>query len=315
MDPFTLALATFGVQKLRGKSTKRSLRDAFIVGGGAYGIGKIAPSGIGSMFQGAPLSSLGFGAPATEAVNTAGSLSEVAPTKKNFLQRIIGSKAQDPKVTEVLLEKAKNKDEMIEIIKNAKGSGYQNLGAGEKIALASTAIPLVSAAFDDSEEPKPPFTEEDYKKAYAEQSGKLEGAFTPATQNPNYNPFPNASTFYAAEGGIANIKKFNEGGGVQYLPSKIVKDEKDYSLYERAGGYIEDETGMGNKDKDTMLAQLADGEFVSRADAILGAGIMSGASPSDFKDMRAKGAKFFYNQQSQLKRIYELTDGAKQTKN
>ena len=33
MDPVTLALATFGVQKLRGKSTKRSFRDALIVGG------------------------------------------------------------------------------------------------------------------------------------------------------------------------------------------------------------------------------------------------------------------------------------------
>ena len=40
MDPFTLALATFGVQKLRGKSTKRSLRDAFLVGTGSqlYGM-------------------------------------------------------------------------------------------------------------------------------------------------------------------------------------------------------------------------------------------------------------------------------------
>ena len=26
MDPFTLALATFGVQKLRGKSTKQALK-------------------------------------------------------------------------------------------------------------------------------------------------------------------------------------------------------------------------------------------------------------------------------------------------
>ena len=32
MDPFTIALATFGVQKLRGKSTKRSLRDALFPG-------------------------------------------------------------------------------------------------------------------------------------------------------------------------------------------------------------------------------------------------------------------------------------------
>ena len=43
MDPFTIALATFGVQKLRGKSTKRSLRDAFLVGGGSYALGKQVP--------------------------------------------------------------------------------------------------------------------------------------------------------------------------------------------------------------------------------------------------------------------------------
>ena len=41
-----------------------------------------------------------------------------------------------------------------------------------------------------------------------------------------------------------------------------------------------------------MLAQLADGEFVSRADAILGAGIMEGANPASYKDMRKKGACF-----------------------
>ena len=33
MDPITLALATFGIQKLRGRSTKRSFRDALIAGG------------------------------------------------------------------------------------------------------------------------------------------------------------------------------------------------------------------------------------------------------------------------------------------
>ena len=45
MDPITLALATFGIQKLRGKSTKRSFRDALIAGGigqfaGTQGVGK-----------------------------------------------------------------------------------------------------------------------------------------------------------------------------------------------------------------------------------------------------------------------------------
>ena len=46
MDPFTLALATFGIQKLRGKSTRRALRDAAIVGGGAYGLGHFQLGGL-----------------------------------------------------------------------------------------------------------------------------------------------------------------------------------------------------------------------------------------------------------------------------
>jgi hypothetical protein len=41
-----MALATFGVQKLRGKSTKRSFRDALMIGGlgqlgGMAGMGRI----------------------------------------------------------------------------------------------------------------------------------------------------------------------------------------------------------------------------------------------------------------------------------
>ena len=45
MDPFTIALATFGVQKLRGKSTNRALRDAVLLGGGTQlaGMGGIGP--------------------------------------------------------------------------------------------------------------------------------------------------------------------------------------------------------------------------------------------------------------------------------
>ena len=50
MDPFTIALATFGVQKLRGKSTGRALRDAALLAGGAQlagmgGIGGFTPFG------------------------------------------------------------------------------------------------------------------------------------------------------------------------------------------------------------------------------------------------------------------------------
>jgi hypothetical protein len=58
MDPFTVALATFGVQKLRGKSTKRALRDAAIFAGGTQlagmagvgsNMGAFAPQAFGSV--------------------------------------------------------------------------------------------------------------------------------------------------------------------------------------------------------------------------------------------------------------------------
>ena len=107
------------------------------------------------------------------------------------------------------------------------------------------------------------------------------------------------------EGGIAEIKKFNEGG-VNYLPSKMTHDENDSNNYVRATGYVEDGAGVGDKDEDTMLAQLADGEFVTRADGVLGAGIIAGANPNSMKDMREKGAIYFYEQQKRYKRVFDL---------
>ena len=106
-------------------------------------------------------------------------------------------------------------------------------------------------------------------------------------------------------GGLAEIKKFNEGG-VNYLPSKMTHDENDSNNYVRALGYVEDGAGVGDKDEDTMLAQLADGEFVTRADGVLGAGIIAGANPNSMKDMREKGAQYFYEQQKRYKRVFDL---------
>ena len=106
-------------------------------------------------------------------------------------------------------------------------------------------------------------------------------------------------------GGLAEIKKFNEGG-VNYLPSKMTHDENDSNNYVRATGYVEDGAGVGDKDEDTMLAQLADGEFVTRADGVLGAGIIAGANPNSMKDMREKGAQYFYEQQRRYKRVFDL---------
>ena len=106
-------------------------------------------------------------------------------------------------------------------------------------------------------------------------------------------------------GGLAEIKKFNEGG-INYLPSKVSHDEDDANNYIRATGYVEDGAGVGDKDEDTMLAQLADGEFVTRADGVLGAGIIAGGNPNSMKDMREKGAEYFYEQQKRYKRVFDL---------
>jgi hypothetical protein len=106
-------------------------------------------------------------------------------------------------------------------------------------------------------------------------------------------------------GGLAQIKKFNSGG-INYLPSKVSHDENDSNNYVRASGYVEDGSGAGDKDEDTMLAQLADGEFVTRADGVLGAGIIAGGNPNSIKDMREKGAQYFYEQQRRYKRVFDL---------
>jgi len=106
-------------------------------------------------------------------------------------------------------------------------------------------------------------------------------------------------------GGLAEIKKYNEGG-INYLPSKVSHDENDANNYMRAQGYVEDGSGNGDKDEDTMLAQLADGEFVTRADGVLGAGIIAGGNPNSMKDLREKGAAYFYEQQRRYKRVFDL---------
>ena len=113
-------------------------------------------------------------------------------------------------------------------------------------------------------------------------------------------------TFYPKEynqGGLASIQKFNEGG-LSKVPNKITHDENDVNNYMRLNGYIEDQNG--DKNEDTLLAQLADGEFVTRTDGVLGAGIIAGASPKSEKEMREKGAKFFYEQQKRFKRVFDL---------
>ena len=117
-------------------------------------------------------------------------------------------------------------------------------------------------------------------------------------------------TITLQQGGLATLNHFRDGG-VSYLPSKTIHDEDDEDNYIRTNGYVEDGAGNGDKEEDTMLAQLADGEFVTRTDGVLGAGILAGANPNNAKEMRKLGAEFFYEQQKRFKRIYDLLDASR----
>ena len=160
--------------------------------------------------------------------------------------------------------------------------------------------PTYNIAYKEFAEKRPNFKyidpqtgdEKNYEKVYIPE-GNVEG-----------NPYQMVKS-RLREGGLAEIKKFNEGG-INYLPSKTSHDEYDSNNYVRATGYVEDGSGTGDKDEDTMLAQLADGEFVTRADGVLGAGIIAGGNPNSMKDMREKGAKYFYEQQKRYKRVFDL---------
>jgi len=294
MDPFTLALATFGVQKLRGKSTRTALKDAALVGGGSQLYGMMGGPGVTAFGRGA---------------------GQIAPTLQGLGQTTAGrgitSLIGKPKLTEAEAVKQLGEGATeAEIAEAMKGSGFRGMGTLGKVTTAATLLPFLEG---EPEPVEPPFTEEDYEKAYAEQAAKLEGAFVPASSAlPARSDVYGSNMFYANKGGLAEVvKKFNTGG-VSYLPSKSDHDENDANNYVRATGYVEDGAGNGDKDEDTMLAQLADGEFVSRADAVLGAGILSGADPKSFKSMRKAGADFFYDQQKKFKRIYDIVNASKQ---
>ena len=100
------------------------------------------------------------------------------------------------------------------------------------------------------------------------------------------------------------MQEFNKGDLVDVLPSKLKRDENDTSNYKRTSGkMVTDETGKGSGNKDTMLAQLADGEFVTKAKSVLGAGKAMGGKNKE--EQRELGAKFFYTQMSELEKLAE----------
>jgi hypothetical protein len=318
MDPFTLALATFGVQKLRGKSTNRALRDGLLAGsvgqlGGMTGAGQAAglrafgtgPGQLTSLYD-------------TSAARGIGALFG----KDNAAQRAaqIATSGDDP-------------GKAMGIVGN-EGSFLSNLmpkTTAGKIGAGTALVSLLGGIGGSDDEPDSyllPTPNKAYTKfaksgAPGTPTGFMTRDYTTGVNTALEDPATYQTveeilgdeptqTFKKVEynsGGIVNIAKFSEGG--QALPSKFSHDENDMNNYTRAGGFVKDGAGMGDEDEDTMLAQLADGEFVSRAAAVRGAGIIAGASLNNKEDQRKKGAEFFYEQQKRFKRIMDLLDASR----
>ena len=156
------------------------------------------------------------------------------------------------------------------------------------------------------QDPKTGEVRELEQQAYIPEEKAKESITSPEQQ---FGPYKR-ETITLQQGGLATLNHFREGG-VSYLPSKTIHDEDDEDNYIRTNGYVEDGAGNGDKEEDTMLAQLADGEFVTRTDGVLGAGILAGANPKNAKEMRKLGAEFFYEQQKRFKRIYDLLDASR----
>ena len=338
------AMATFGVQKLRGKSTSRSLRDAVMAAGFTYGVGEIG-TGIEALGSNTAAAST-----ATNLAAQSGTTAEALATARgigadsalfqmeamgnpvansilgggsNFGAGYAGSNvaAYDTAMSQMQPLTGLAKD-----VKEGYGSimkKYEALDPITRFGIKYASVPVATALLTPDELPKGMSYEEFMKldksqrdallaEAKKDVKGLGDKAQPLRTQSEPYN-YQRGNPLYTPfnRGGIVSVLPKYSQGGINYLPSKVTHDENDVHNYTRATGYVEDGSGNGDKDEDTILAQLADGEFVSRADAILGAGIMAGASPSNFKDMRAKGASYFYEQQARFKRIFDLLDASR----
>ena len=317
MNP--LALIPYALAAYGGISGYKGAREAG-VGGlgslvqgalGAYGGYSMGSAGMG-MFPGSQAAQKFAAMPLTQSLTRLPGISQI-PTQSGFGEDIARGSYSD----QLLAAQKKQKGgSILDILRNkdAEGNiikGYDPLKVGGSLA----ALTYLGGAFDPT--PTDVYTP-GYNTNYLETREKRSFSYIdPVTgeekeykkvyvpeQNPN-DPGMQMNTTRLKTGGLAQIKKFNEGG-INYLPSKMTHDEDDSNNYVRASGYVEDGAGVGDKDEDTMLAQLADGEFVTRADGVLGAGIIAGANPNSMKDMREKGAAYFYEQQKRYKRVFDL---------
>jgi hypothetical protein len=340
MPPFLIPmLINFGISKAMGASTKNALLNSAIGAvlpgaGGTSALQGGAGGGLGALFSSGATPTIGQiaaqGLPQFFASRGGGNPLMYAAGQgiSGYLGQgnVLGSQTptgiEPPTSTIVDQNAAAN-------VRRSSGikAAFDKLGPAGTVALGAAAIPLLGDMFggDDKQMRYLPTPNTGYPKLT-----KAGFAGTPTGfQNYAGQPLEDKDTYRTVEeilgdeptqgfkavemnqGGIVSVAKFNEGGLGQILPSKFTHDEDDANNYQRASGFVMDGTGNGKDHEDTMLAQLADGEFVSRSHAVLGAGILAGASPANKKEQRKLGAKYFYEQQARFKRIFDLINANK----
>ena len=287
---------------------------------GYKGAKKSGASGLQSLLSGAAGAYTGYTLGSTGMSMFPGSAAtqSFATSQPAFLRNMPGAYNPSNQLQQEIASGVNNQQggSLLDILKNKKTGEY----SPGKVSAAIAAGTYFGGAFDQEptdiympgynmnylkmKEERPGYTyidpetgqEKAYEKVYSPEEAGI--------GDPRMGPYSMVKQGLRT-GGLAEIKKFNEGG-INYLPSKVSHDEDDANNYVRASGYVEDGAGVGDKDEDTMLAQLADGEFVTRADGVLGAGIIAGGNPNSMKDMREKGAQYFYEQQKRYKRVFDL---------
>ena len=295
-----------GINRLLNTATGAALGynlGSYVPGVKAAGFGTTVPT-----FTQLPgiraLPGVGAGVPNTMAPDM--SMSQYGMSAEQLAKEKVKEEAGKRTIMEKLLMKKDPSDgyDPLKISALAAGIPYA-MGAFDQ-APTDVYQPTYNVAYANFAEQRPGYT---YIDPQTGQEKQYEKVYIPEADPKNQGdirmgPYSMEKTRLRT-GGLAEIRKFNEGG-INYLPSKLEHDEDDANNYVRAQGYVEDGSGAGDKDEDTMLAQLADGEFVTRADGVLGAGIIAGANPNSMKDMREKGAQYFYEQQKRYKRVFDL---------
>ena len=126
-----------------------------------------------------------------------------------------------------------------------------------------------------------------------------EGSYAPTPQVDPRWFHPDNPRFLRPE-----IQGVKTGALIHRLPSKTKVDENNPKNYKRTSGkLVVDSAGKGSENKDTMLAQLADGEFVTKSKAVRGAGLALGADPKNKKQQKDLGARYFYKQMAEFDKL------------